>query len=124
VRVKYEIGGVTFHMRTFTGRDIARVTGKLAVLPVTPGALGMSAWQSNDLVDGLLAICSRSPKLTLDEPDVVPEGTYPICELSDLIYLELIKRLSQDSGFSAEAADEIRPTVETKEHLEPSTPSV
>ena len=113
-RKTYTIQGQTFTMRTFNGRDIAKVTGKLAVLPITGGG-ELPAWRSNEIADQLLAICSRVPKLTLDEPDTIPDGTLPISELSDSVYVELVSSLSRDSGFSAEAVEEIRPTPATVE---------
>jgi hypothetical protein len=117
VRVKYEIEGVTYAMRTYTIRDIQAVTGKLGILPMggaEPGA-GVSAWKSNEMVDALLARCSKSPKLTLDEPDEIPEGTVPVSELPQSVWVELIGRLAKDSGFSAEAEEEVRPSCATVE---------
>jgi hypothetical protein len=107
-RKTYEIGGMTFVMRTFNGRDITRITGKLALLP-TDEVGGMPPSQSNELADGLLALCSRVPKITLDEPDVIPEGTIPVSEIPDAVWQELVLRLSRDSGYGTEAAEEIRP---------------
>jgi hypothetical protein len=112
VRVKYEIDGKAYTFRTFTGRDLALVTGKLAVLPVGEGGspAAQLTWKSNAIADNLLAICSRVPKITTDEPDEIPEGTLPVSEIGDAVYLELVQRLCKDSGYSAEAAAEARPT--------------
>jgi hypothetical protein len=115
MRKTYVVGGTTYEMRTFTLRDVMRVTGKLGVLPINGANSGMPAWQSNELADGLLAICSRKPKITLDEPDVIADGTIPVGEIPDSEYGELIGLLSRDSGFSAEAAEEMRPTSATAE---------
>ena len=109
MRVTYEVEGVTYRMRTYTIRDIQAVTGKLAILPMGEGD-SMTAWKSNELVDALLSRCSKSPKITLDDPDEIPEGTVPVSELPQQVWVELIGRLAKDSGFSAEAAEEIRPS--------------
>jgi len=122
MRVKYEIAGTTYVMRTFTGRDIARVTGRLAILPMGDGTSGVPAWKANEIADGLLVACSRSPRITLDEAEEIPEGTLPVSEIPDAVYLELVANLSRDSGFSAEAAEAIRPTSATGEDSSPLTP--
>ena len=117
MRKTYEIGGMQFAMRTFTGRDLVRVTGKLALLPgiVDGGAKAKesSFGRANDIQDHLLALCSRRPKITLDEPDEIPDGTLPVSEIPDAIYNELVAALCSDSGYTAEAAEEVRPTIAT-----------
>ena len=116
MRKTYEIDGLTFHMRTFNQRDMMRVTGKLSLLPTElRGGGPASASKANDLADGLLALCSIKPKITLDEPEEIPDGTLPVSEIPDAIYQELMKRLASDSGFGAEAAADVRPSSATSE---------
>ena len=114
MRKTYEIGGMTFKMRTFTGRDVTVITGKLALLPTElKGGTVASVVKANDIANALLALCSKVPKLTLDEPDEIPEGTLPVSEIPDAIYGELVKQLCADSGWTAEAAEAVGPTSET-----------
>jgi hypothetical protein len=114
MRKTYTVGGMTFEMRTFTGRDVVRVTGRLSLLPteLAKGSV-QSAAKTAEVTDGLLALCSRVPKITLDEPNQIPEGTLPVSEIPDAIYQELVAKLCADSGYNAEAADEIRPSSGT-----------
>ena len=126
MRKVYKIGGYEFRMRTFTGRDLTRASGHLGVLPVagaTGGGAFELAWKSNAVADALLAVCSKSPKIVVEELDEIPEGVIPVSEIPDPVYMELVAQLCKDSGFSAEAADEVRPTSETSAEPSPSTPS-
>jgi hypothetical protein len=124
MRVEYEIEGKSYRFRTFTLRDIGTVSGKLGILPTAVPSGGGVIWRSNDLGNGLLALCSKGPIITTDDPLEPPgDGIIPVAELSDTVYAELVKRLAHDSGFGTEAAEAIRPSSETKEPSEPSTPS-
>ena len=120
MRVKYEIDGTTYLMRTYTIRDIQAVTGTLGILPTgAESGDGTPAWKSNELVDALLSRCSKVPKITIDEPDEIPGGTVPVSELPQSVWLDLIRRLAKDSGFTAEAAAEVNPSSATNEGSKP-----
>lgn len=118
MRVTYEIEGKTYTFRTFGIRDYAEVGGKIAMLPAS-GEL--TTVPSEDpmiriaINESLLAKCSKVPKITKDEPEVLSDGVIPVRELSDSVFGYLFGRLSTDSGFSMEAADEIRPSSGTVE---------
>jgi hypothetical protein len=119
----YVVDGIPFEMRPFTFRDYVQVTGKLSVLPTeaAPAASSASASiRANSIADRLLCMCSIRPKLLLEDPTEQPGGTlapgcFPVSRLPDEMYSALVGNLSRDSGFSTEAAEEIRPSSETSE---------
>ena len=117
MRVSYTIGERTFTFRTFTQRDLGRTTGRLALLPVGGGddAATPHIGELTAISDAILCLCSRAPKLTADESDEIPDGTFPVSELTDAEYADLLLRLSRDSGFSSEAVAAVRPTSATSE---------
>lgn len=112
--------GLAFTMRTFTERDIIPITGRLPVMPVLDEKaevlqLRLSELEKrNAFADRLMAVCSKPPlKITLDDPDEVPDGTIPVCEIPDADYHELMNELVNRSGMGKEAADEVRPSSAT-----------
>jgi len=115
VEKTYTIGERKFVMRPFNLRDILRVTGKMGLLPtevLKRAATPEERMRNLDTKDQLLVRCSRRPKLTLEEYPVTPDGTMPVAELTDAEYSELFTSLATDSGYTMEAAEEIRPTSE------------
>jgi hypothetical protein len=114
MRKTYEIGGMKFEMRMVSQRDMIRTTGKIGLLATdvksrTPQSVG----KAMDFNDRILSLCAVSPKIVLDDPDVVADGVMPVSEIPDAIYDELMTSLFRDSGFSKEAADEVRPSSAT-----------
>jgi hypothetical protein len=114
-RLTYTIGEDVFVFRPIRLRDIQAITGRLGILPTQESTKGMALWRSNALNDELLCLCSKSPKLTMGEVDgEVPEGSFPVVELPQATWSELILRLAEDSGIGAEATDEVRPSSGTE----------
>lgn len=116
MRKTYEIDGMSFAMRTFTGRDIAKINGRLSLLPMGEAARGkpIDGGKLTELSERLLVLCSKGPTRIVDDTDGdVPDGCIPVSEIPDAIFNELVRQLSEDSGFTSEAAEEVRPTSGT-----------
>jgi hypothetical protein len=111
----YAVGGADWEFRLYNGRDYLAITGRLGLLPVDGKGGAVPLSRQNEIASELLCLCSVSPKITQDDPEVIPDGTIPVNRLPDAIFVELVSRLSTDSGFSAEATDAIRPSVATSE---------
>jgi hypothetical protein len=106
------LDGVKFTFRPFTQRDVIRATGALGILSTDDPGEGSSILTIKrcDQIDRLIAICVKVPTMLLDEPKEVPEGSMPIAELSDSAWTALVAELSDRSGWTQEASDEIRPS--------------
>jgi len=119
VRKTYQVGGRAFEMRTFNERDWIAVRGKLTLLPTAEPSGQVSDRQAVIGIDGaaqMLARCSIKPKLLVNYPDTDPgDGFLALDDLTDAEFMELVKLLSNDSGFGVEDAAEIRPSVATSE---------
>lgn len=114
MRFTVTTGGRDFHLRTFHGREFVALTKRLGILPVleAPGGVAQT-WRIGDLADDFLVLCSISPKLVKGDPEPIPDGVVPLNELTDAEYFDVANALFQKSWYSAEATDDVRPTVGT-----------
>lgn len=116
-RVKYTVGGREYEMRTFHQRDWAAVRSKLTLLPKEPLKGAPTDREVTIGLEGtarMLARCAIRPKLLVEYPETDPgEGFVALDDLSDAEIVELMTLLSKDSGYSVEAAEEIRPSSAT-----------
>jgi hypothetical protein len=117
MRVTYTVGGRTFEMRTFHQRDWIAIRGKLTLLPDASSGQKVSEKQAAigyESTARMLALCSIKPKIVMEYPDHDPgPDVVPVDDLGDAEFMELITLLSKDSGFTVEAAEEIRPSSAT-----------
>lgn len=123
--LSYEIAGMQFICRMVDISDKWALDGLLPVLPdVDPAEREAAAKETLEdsskmlelleYADQTLERCGVIPQFIRESPVEIPDNCQPLAELNALIRLELFTQLRQDSGFTKEAADEIRPTSGTE----------